>query len=74
MECKNTVSNVNRTPEYKNINFVCREDYETCENYNPKQPEESRCFKDSNIGVCLKEYFDYYDKTTEVITEHGDIR
>ncbi len=74
MNARNTISNNINISEYKNLNFVCPEDYEKCEHYNPKQPEESKCFKDSNIGVCVKGYFDYYDKATEVITEHGDIR
>ena len=71
MENKNIVSVTNRRDYYKN--FVCPEDYIKCEFYNPNQPLESRCIKDSNIGLCIKEYFDYYEKE-EVINELGDIR
>ena len=69
MECENIVSVTNRQKNYKN--FKCREDYKKCEHYNPKQPLESRCVLDSSIGVCIKEFFDYYKKL-EVIAENGD--
>ena len=71
MKRKNTSSINNRRKDYKN--FRCPEDYKKCEFYDPSQPEESRCVKDSNIGCCVKEYFDFCEKE-EIITENGDIR
>ena len=71
MASENIVPNDSRT--FVNKKFRCPEDYRQCEFYNPNQPEESRCQNDSSVGLCVKEFFDYYDKL-EVIGEHGDIR
>lgn len=55
--------------KYKN--FECREDYIKCQYYHSEEPEESRCQNDSSVGLCVKEWFDYYNKY-EVIVENGD--
>lgn len=34
---------------------MCRVDYWNCESYIPKNPDEHKCVKDSNIGHCTTE-------------------
>ena len=72
---KNTVSNEKKDSKHINLHssFKCPENFKKCRFYNPNQPEESRCIKDSNIGYCVQEYFETYDQS-EVINGLGDIR
>ena len=75
MESKNTVPNIDRENDNKNINssYTCPEDFKKCFFYNSDFPEESRCQTDSTTGYCVIDYFKEYD-SSEVIKEDGDIR
>ena len=75
MKHRNIISNKEKTSKHINLHssFKCPEDFKKCRFYNPNQPEECRCIKDSNIGYCVQEHFETYDQS-EVINELGDFR
>ena len=75
MECKNTVPEIDRKNDNKNVNsfYSCPEDFKKCFFFNSEVPEESRCQTDSTTGYCVIEYFNDYD-SSEVIKEDGDTK
>ena len=74
MECKNTVSNVNRTPDYKNVNPTQKKLDEFSNLYSQRLRDQVKEIKLQQDKLFLESYFNDYDKSSEGITEDGDTK
>ena len=71
MELKNTISNIDRTLENKNINLSQKRLDEFSNLYSQQLRDRVKEIQLQNDKHFLETYFNDYDKSSEVITEDG---